>query len=121
MLGLFRPLEDYVGPSILTVVALCSVAFLGCMLKFSSEFVCLPFVERDISTISSFEESDYNHFLQNYNSPELNLLYLILCLLIWRMVSLEAACFAGPRRLKKNGRRFIGATECLYMSYFNIL
>jgi hypothetical protein len=48
MLGLFRPLEEYVGPSILTVGALCFVVLLGCMLTFSLESVCLPFVKRDV-------------------------------------------------------------------------
>jgi hypothetical protein len=51
MLGLFRPLEENVGPSILTVGALCFVVLLGFMLKISSEFVCFPFVERDVSTV----------------------------------------------------------------------
>jgi hypothetical protein len=51
MFGLFRPLDEYVGPAILNVGALCFVFFLGCMLKFTLEFVCLPFVERDISCI----------------------------------------------------------------------
>jgi hypothetical protein len=50
MLGLFRPLEDCVGPSILTVGALPSVVFLGWVFKFSSESVCLPFLKRDTST-----------------------------------------------------------------------
>jgi hypothetical protein len=51
MLGLFRPLEKYVGPSILTVGALCFVVLLGCMLKFSLAFLYLPFEERAISTL----------------------------------------------------------------------
>jgi hypothetical protein len=51
MLGLFRPLEENVGPSILTVGAPRFVFFLGSMLTFFLELVCLPFVERDISTV----------------------------------------------------------------------
>jgi hypothetical protein len=39
MLGLFRPLEQYGGPAILTVGALRFIVFSGCTLKFSSEFV----------------------------------------------------------------------------------
>jgi hypothetical protein len=35
MLGLFRPVEEYVGPSILTVGALRFVVLLGRMLTFS--------------------------------------------------------------------------------------
>jgi hypothetical protein len=42
MLGLFHPLEDYAGPSILTVDALCFIALLGCMLKLSLELVYPP-------------------------------------------------------------------------------
>jgi hypothetical protein len=37
--GLFRPLEEYVGPFILSVSALCSVVSLVCVLKFSLEFL----------------------------------------------------------------------------------
>jgi hypothetical protein len=37
MLGLLRPLEQYVGPTILTVDALGFVVSLGCMLKVSLE------------------------------------------------------------------------------------
>jgi hypothetical protein len=51
MFGLFCPLEEYGGPSILAVGALCFVVLLGCMLIFSLEFIYLPFVERDISTL----------------------------------------------------------------------
>jgi hypothetical protein len=51
MLGLFRPLEEYVSPSILTVGALCFGVLLGCMLKFYLEFVYTPFAERDISIV----------------------------------------------------------------------
>jgi hypothetical protein len=39
MLGPFRPLEEYVGPTILTVGALCFVVLLACMFTFSFEFV----------------------------------------------------------------------------------
>jgi hypothetical protein len=48
MLGLFRRLEEYVGPFIFAEGAKCFVVLLGCMLKCSSEFVCLPLVERDV-------------------------------------------------------------------------
>jgi hypothetical protein len=41
MLGLFSPLEECVGPTILTVGALHFIILLGCMLKFLSEFVYL--------------------------------------------------------------------------------
>jgi hypothetical protein len=48
--GLFRPLEEYADPSILTVDCLCFVSFSGCtrMLECSSESACLPFVARDV-------------------------------------------------------------------------
>jgi hypothetical protein len=59
MLGLFRPLAECVGPSILTVGAPCFVVFLGFMLKFSSEFVRLSFVERNISIVIWTLELDY--------------------------------------------------------------
>jgi hypothetical protein len=39
MLGLFRPLEEYAGFSILTVGIPCFVVLLCCMLTFSLEFV----------------------------------------------------------------------------------
>jgi hypothetical protein len=51
MLGLFRPSVGYVGPSISTVGALRFVVVLGSMLKFSLEFVYLPFVQRDVSIV----------------------------------------------------------------------
>jgi hypothetical protein len=51
MLGLFRPLEKYVGPQIVTVSDLCHVLLLGCVLKFSSKFVCIPFVEYNFIVI----------------------------------------------------------------------
>jgi hypothetical protein len=41
MLSLFRPLEYYVGPYMLTLGALCFVVLFGCVLKFSLEFVHL--------------------------------------------------------------------------------
>jgi hypothetical protein len=50
MFVLFLPLEQYVGLSTLTVSELDFFFFSGCMLKFSSEFVCHPFSERGIST-----------------------------------------------------------------------
>jgi hypothetical protein len=52
MLGLFRPLAECVGSLILTVGAILFVVLLGCMLKFPLEFVHLPFVERDTSTVT---------------------------------------------------------------------
>jgi hypothetical protein len=58
MFGLLRPLEEYVGPSI-TLGALCFVILLGCMLTFSLGLVCLPFVERDISTVIQILECYY--------------------------------------------------------------
>jgi hypothetical protein len=49
--GMFCPLEVYADLSISAVVVLCFVFFLGCMLEFSSESACLPFVARDISIV----------------------------------------------------------------------
>jgi hypothetical protein len=51
MLGLFRPLYEYAGPSILTVGVLCFIFILACMLEFSLESASLPFVVRDISSV----------------------------------------------------------------------
>jgi hypothetical protein len=51
MLSLFLPFEEYVGPTVLTVGVLYFVFLLSCMLTFSLEFVCLPFVEHDLSTV----------------------------------------------------------------------
>jgi hypothetical protein len=51
MLGLFRPDEKHVSPTILTAGALGFFDVLGCMLKFSLESACLPFLEHDISTM----------------------------------------------------------------------
>jgi hypothetical protein len=53
MLGQFRPFEECVGPSSLTVgdLRVCFVVLLGCMLHCSSEFVYLTFVGCDISTV----------------------------------------------------------------------
>lgn len=51
MLGLFHRVEHYVGPIIIAVGGLCFVLYLGCKLKFSLKFVCLPLVERDITTV----------------------------------------------------------------------
>jgi hypothetical protein len=50
VLGLFHPLEENFSSSFLTVGILCFV-FLGCNLKCSSEFACLAFLKRDISTV----------------------------------------------------------------------
>lgn len=47
--SLFHPLEEYAGPAILTVSALCF--FFLSVQMFSSEFVRLPLVERDFSTV----------------------------------------------------------------------
>jgi hypothetical protein len=55
---LFRPLEEYVGPSILTVGTLCFVLFLGCILKLFRNS-CLPIVERDIPTVICILEFYY--------------------------------------------------------------
>jgi hypothetical protein len=46
LFGTFRPLENFVGPSILTVSVL-----LGCMFKLSLKFVYLSFVERNASAV----------------------------------------------------------------------
>jgi hypothetical protein len=57
MRGLFRPLEEYTNLSILTLGVLCFVFFLtlgvlrfvfflSCMMEFSSESACFPFVAR---------------------------------------------------------------------------
>jgi hypothetical protein len=51
MHGLFRPLEVYAGPSILTVGALCFFFSVGWMLGFSSESAYLPFVACAISIV----------------------------------------------------------------------
>jgi hypothetical protein len=51
MRDLFRPLAMYAAPSILTVGFLYFVLFLCCMFGFPSEFVSLPFVEHNISTV----------------------------------------------------------------------
>jgi hypothetical protein len=45
MLCLLCPLEQYDCPSNLTVGALCFVVLLSYVLKFSSKFICLPFVK----------------------------------------------------------------------------
>jgi hypothetical protein len=41
MLGLLRRIEEYVGLSALIMGVLYYVVFFGCILKVSSEFVCL--------------------------------------------------------------------------------
>jgi hypothetical protein len=51
MFDLFCPLEERVGPSILTVGIVCFVFFLSSMLKFCLEFISLLFVRRDVSTV----------------------------------------------------------------------
>jgi hypothetical protein len=51
VLGLFRPFEECVGPSSLSVGDLCFFVLLPSLLTFSSEFVYLTFVECDISTV----------------------------------------------------------------------
>jgi hypothetical protein len=51
MRDLFRPFEECAGPSILTMGTLCFFFLLGCMLEFSSESGCLPFVAGDISNM----------------------------------------------------------------------
>jgi hypothetical protein len=59
MFCLFRPLEEYVCPSILNVGALNFVALLGCYVKilFGSH---LPFVKHDVSTMIWFSEFYYS-------------------------------------------------------------
>jgi hypothetical protein len=51
MISLFRPLEEDVASSVLTVDALGFIVFMGSMLQCSSDFVCLPVVECDISAV----------------------------------------------------------------------
>jgi hypothetical protein len=53
VLGLFRPLEEHVDPSILTVGALCFAALLDRLLKSCLEFVYIQiqFVGRDVSIV----------------------------------------------------------------------
>lgn len=46
-----RGLEEYAGPSILTVGVQCFVLFLCCMLEYSWESLHLPFVAHDISIV----------------------------------------------------------------------
>jgi hypothetical protein len=47
MLGLFRPPEESIGLPILTYIS----SPFSVVLNFSSEFVCLLFIERDTSTV----------------------------------------------------------------------
>jgi hypothetical protein len=61
MLGLFRPLAEYGGPYIVTVGALYFVCFLRCILKVSSESICLQFVERDIPSLIWILRFYYSH------------------------------------------------------------
>jgi hypothetical protein len=56
---LFLPLEEYVSLSILTVAALSFAVKLCCMLQFFSKFVCLPFVENDVSSVIKILECCY--------------------------------------------------------------
>jgi hypothetical protein len=66
MLGKFRPPEECVGPSVVTVGAVCFVVLLSCMLTFSSEFVCRSLVERDISAVFWILECYYFHVVILY-------------------------------------------------------
>jgi hypothetical protein len=52
MCGLCRSLEEYAGPSTVTVGVLCFAFFLGLMSECSSESACLPFVARDIPIVN---------------------------------------------------------------------
>jgi hypothetical protein len=54
MFGLFRPLEEYAGPCVLSAVVL-----LGCMLKFSLEYTYLQFIECDVFTVTWILEYCY--------------------------------------------------------------
>jgi hypothetical protein len=47
--------------------------FLGCILKFSSESVCLPFVELDISTVMLILDLYYMHACQSALQPWVSL------------------------------------------------
>jgi hypothetical protein len=51
MLSLSCPPEEYVGFYTLTMVALCFIIIFGPIFTSSLEFVYLPFVECDISTV----------------------------------------------------------------------
>jgi hypothetical protein len=59
MLWLFHRLELSVGPPILTAGALSFVVIFGSKLKFSLEFVCLPSVEYDTSSVILILLLDY--------------------------------------------------------------
>jgi hypothetical protein len=61
MLSLFHPLEEYVGPSILTVGALHFIILLGCMLKFSLECIYLPFVP-SVDSVNQNKEDPYDYY-----------------------------------------------------------
>jgi hypothetical protein len=52
MHGLFRPLEEYAGPTILTVGSLRFIFFSRCMFELSSGSAYIPFLERDISIVN---------------------------------------------------------------------
>jgi hypothetical protein len=56
MFRLFHRLEESVDPSILTVRALSFVILWGCTLKVSLEYVCIPFVSRNVSTLINILE-----------------------------------------------------------------
>jgi hypothetical protein len=72
MRRLFRPIEKYADPSILTVgipnFALFSsctlVLFSSCMLEFSSEFACLPF---GVTKKCYYLKNQYCRMLNNFN------------------------------------------------------
>jgi hypothetical protein len=55
----FRLLEEYVDPPIVTVDALSFVFLLDFMLKCSSESISLPFVENNVSTVTWILEFYY--------------------------------------------------------------
>jgi hypothetical protein len=52
MPGLFCPQEEYAGPFILTECVRCFVFFMGCMIEFSLDSICLPFVACEISIVN---------------------------------------------------------------------
>lgn len=51
MIGLFCALEKYVGPSTFSDDVLYFVVLLNCMLKFSLDFIYIPFIDCDVSAI----------------------------------------------------------------------
>jgi hypothetical protein len=60
MLGPFRPLEEYVGPSILAAGAPTFIVLLGCMLTFSLEFVYQSFDKNLIQIWNTTDLYAYN-------------------------------------------------------------